>query len=101
MGQLLLMGVPERPKVVDNRYSVDQLPAADPQRGIPMNQRQRTGQREHVKPQQLVAIGHSDIQPPKPVTPQLCQQVDTSSQFIQPPPIPNRGAISHRERHLI
>ncbi|WP_302342349.1 hypothetical protein [Aeromonas simiae] len=42
-----------------------------------MNQRQRTGQREHVEPQQLVVIGHRDIQLPKPVMPQLCQQVDT------------------------
>lgn len=77
MGQLLLVGVPERPKVVDNRHPVDQLPAADPQRGVPMNQRQRTGQREHVEPQQLVVIGHIQRQPSKPMAPQLCQQVDT------------------------
>ncbi|MFM5471677.1 hypothetical protein ACET7A_06795 [Aeromonas veronii] len=53
-----------------------------------MNQHQRTGQRELVEPQQLVVIGHSDIQPSKAVAPQLCQQVDTGSQLIQRAPFP-------------
>lgn len=69
MGQIPLMGVPERPKVVDNRHPVDQLPTADPQWGILTYQHQRTGLRKHVEPQQRMAIGHHQCQPSEPMAP--------------------------------